>query len=146
MNCLLPLPLTQYTHTHPHSDRASRPVFPQISSQILQKTPSELRCPSRAWKVNLVGEGADDAGGVFDETIAQMCEVSLSVCLPSVCRLSACLYHLLVCLASTTCICLKIVSEQNEKICALKNCPSYLLCECLFLTMFHSCNSDPDYN
>ena len=24
----------------------------------------------------LVGEGADDAGGVFDETIAQMCEVS----------------------------------------------------------------------
>lgn len=27
--------------------------------------------------MNLVGEGADDAGGVFDETIAQMCEVSL---------------------------------------------------------------------
>ena len=40
--------------------------------------------PSRAWKVNLVGEGADDAGGVFDETIAQMCEVSLSVYLSSV--------------------------------------------------------------
>ena len=29
--------------------------------------------------MNLVGEGADDAGGVFDETIAQMCEVSLAV-------------------------------------------------------------------
>ena len=25
--------------------------------------------------MNLVGEGADDAGGVFDETLAQMCEV-----------------------------------------------------------------------
>ena len=34
--------------------------------------------------MNLVGEGADDAGGVFDETIAQMCEVSLSVYLSSV--------------------------------------------------------------
>ena len=40
--------------------------------------------------MNLVGEGADDAGGVFDETIAQMCEVSLSVCLSSVCHLSVC--------------------------------------------------------
>ena len=27
--------------------------------------------------MNLVGEGADDAGGVFDETIAQMCEVCI---------------------------------------------------------------------
>ncbi len=25
--------------------------------------------------MNLIGEGADDAGGVFDETMAQMCEV-----------------------------------------------------------------------
>ena len=60
-------------------------MFPQIAPQILQKTASELRCPSRAWKVNLVGEGADDAGGVFDETIAQMCEVSLSLYLFVVC-------------------------------------------------------------
>ena len=44
---------------------------------ILQKVPKDLRCPSRSWKVNLVGEGADDAGGVFDETIAQMCEVRI---------------------------------------------------------------------
>jgi len=30
-------------------------VFPQIASQILQKTGKELRCPSRAWK-ELEGE------------------------------------------------------------------------------------------
>ena len=55
----------------------SRAVYPQIAPLILQKSPVDLRCPSRAWKVNLVGEGADDAGGVFDETIAQMCEVRI---------------------------------------------------------------------
>ncbi|KAL5481420.1 hypothetical protein EMCRGX_G021569 [Ephydatia muelleri] len=52
----------------------SKLVFPQIATQIVQKPPSELRCSSRAWKVTLVGEAADDAGGVFDETIALMCE------------------------------------------------------------------------
>lgn len=36
---------------------------------------SDLRLPSRAWKVKLVGEGADDAGGVFDDTITEMCQV-----------------------------------------------------------------------
>lgn len=35
---------------------------------------SELRLPSRAWKVKLLGEGADDAGGVFDDTITEMCQ------------------------------------------------------------------------
>ena len=60
-----------------YSDRSCKPVLSQIANQILQKEPKDLRCHSRAWKVNLVGEGADDAGGVFDETIAQMCEVSL---------------------------------------------------------------------
>ena len=36
--------------------------------------PQDLRLPSRAWKVKLVGEGADDAGGVFDDTITEMCQ------------------------------------------------------------------------
>lgn len=35
---------------------------------------AELRLPARAWKVKLVGEGADDAGGVFDDTITEMCQ------------------------------------------------------------------------
>ena len=58
-----------------YSERVSKVIFPQIASQILQKPVADLRCSSRAWKVNLIGEGADDAGGVFDETMAQMCEV-----------------------------------------------------------------------
>ena len=59
---------------------ASKPVFPQIAAKIIQLPASELRCPARAWKVNLLGEGADDAGGVFDETIAQMSEVVFFCC------------------------------------------------------------------
>jgi len=51
-------------------------VLPQIAPQVLALDPTNIRCKPRAWKVMLVGEGADDAGGVFDETIAQMCEVS----------------------------------------------------------------------
>ena len=35
--------------------------------------PMDLRLPARSWKVKLVGEGADDAGGVFDDTITEMC-------------------------------------------------------------------------
>ena len=70
-----------YTHTYKYisllifSDKPVEPVFSQIATQILQKSSSDLRCSQRAWKVTLVGEGADDAGGPYDESIAQMCEV-----------------------------------------------------------------------
>ena len=75
-----PLPaLIQALHLALCSSR-SRPVFPQIATQIVQKPPSDLRCSSRAWKVTLIGEAADDAGGVFDETIALMCEVGGQMC------------------------------------------------------------------
>lgn len=46
----------------------------QIAKQVVSLNPLELRLPSRAWKVKLVGEGADDAGGVFDDTITEMCQ------------------------------------------------------------------------
>ena len=49
-------------------------IFEQIASQIEPTEGDQLRLPSRAWKVRLVGEGADDAGGVFDETLTEMCE------------------------------------------------------------------------
>ena len=39
---------------------------------MVQLDPGELRLPARAWKVKLIGEGADDAGGVFDDTITEM--------------------------------------------------------------------------
>jgi len=47
----------------------------QIARQVVKLNASDLRLPSRAWKVKLVGEGADDAGGVFDDTITEMCQV-----------------------------------------------------------------------
>lgn len=50
----------------------------QIARQVVKLNASDLRLPSRAWKVKLVGEGADDAGGVFDDTITEMCQVGPS--------------------------------------------------------------------
>ena len=58
-----------------HRGRSSKPIFVQIAKQVVSLNPLELRLPSRAWKVKLVGEGADDAGGVFDDTITEMCQV-----------------------------------------------------------------------
>lgn len=49
-----------------------RPVFTQIATQVVRLKPEDLRLPARAWKVKLLGEGADDAGGVFDDTISEM--------------------------------------------------------------------------
>ncbi|XP_033110674.1 probable E3 ubiquitin-protein ligase HERC1 [Anneissia japonica] len=54
--------------------RKSKPIFSQIAKQVVKLRPSDLRLPSRAWKVKLIGEGADDAGGVFDDTITEMCQ------------------------------------------------------------------------
>lgn len=58
-----------------HRGRSSKPIFVQIAKQVVNVNPTELRLPSRAWKVKLVGEGADDAGGVFDDTVTEMCQV-----------------------------------------------------------------------
>ncbi|XP_027837521.2 probable E3 ubiquitin-protein ligase HERC1 [Aphis gossypii] len=56
------------------SNGTSMCIFEQVAKQIVNINAELLRLPSRAWKVKLVGEGADDAGGVFDDTIAQMME------------------------------------------------------------------------
>lgn len=58
--------------------RKCKPIFVQIARQVVKLNASDLRLPSRAWKVKLVGEGADDAGGVFDDTITEMCQVTTS--------------------------------------------------------------------
>lgn len=47
----------------------------QVARQVVKLNPSDLCLPARAWKVKLLGEGADDAGGVFDDTITEMCQV-----------------------------------------------------------------------
>ncbi|KAF5301595.1 hypothetical protein FQR65_LT08900 [Abscondita terminalis] len=55
--------------------RKCKPIFIQIAKQVVETMRShDLRLPSRAWKVKLIGEGADDAGGVFDDTITEMCQ------------------------------------------------------------------------
>ncbi|KAG8223097.1 hypothetical protein J437_LFUL002045 [Ladona fulva] len=54
--------------------RRCRPIFVQVARQVVKMRPADLRLPSRAWKVKLLGEGADDAGGVFDDTITEMCQ------------------------------------------------------------------------
>lgn len=53
--------------------RKKKSIFVQICKQVVQLPPSDLRLPARAWKVRVMGEGADDAGGVFDDTITEMC-------------------------------------------------------------------------
>nr|QHB15577.1 putative E3 ubiquitin-protein ligase HERC1 [Bemisia tabaci] len=62
--------------------RTTKPIFTQIAAQVIRMKPADLRLPSRAWKVKLIGEGADDAGGVFDDTITEMCNELLSFTVP----------------------------------------------------------------
>ncbi|XP_048583459.1 probable E3 ubiquitin-protein ligase HERC1 isoform X5 [Nematostella vectensis] len=54
--------------------KKSKAIFVQIATQVTKLKSADLCLPSRAWKVKLVGEGADDAGGVFDDTITEMCQ------------------------------------------------------------------------
>ena len=54
-----------------------KPIYIQIARQVVRLRPEDLRLPARAWKVKLIGEGADDAGGVFDDTITEMCQVRM---------------------------------------------------------------------
>ena len=64
---------------HCYRGKKCRPVFTQISGQVVRLKAEELRLPARAWKVKLLGEGADDAGGVFDDTITEMCLVCFNI-------------------------------------------------------------------
>lgn len=59
-----------------------KPIFVQLARQVVKLKPQDLRLPSRAWKVKLVGEGADDAGGVFDDTMTEMCHELVSGAVP----------------------------------------------------------------
>ncbi|CAB1352023.1 unnamed protein product [Coregonus sp. 'balchen'] len=52
--------------------RSSKPIFVQIAKQVVSLNPLELRLPSRAWKVKLVGEGADDAGGELQSGVVDL--------------------------------------------------------------------------
>ena len=61
-----------------HKMSCETTIFGQAFHQVLRCNSQTLRLPSQAWKVKLIGEGADDAGGVFDDTMSEMChEISL---------------------------------------------------------------------
>lgn len=62
--------------------RRTKPTFIQVAKQVVNMSPGDLRLPSRAWKVKLLGEGADDAGGVFDDTITEMCQELITGVVP----------------------------------------------------------------
>jgi len=49
-------------------------VFKQVAKHVLKQKAKDLCFPSRAWKIRLVDEAADDAGGVFDEIMTEMCQ------------------------------------------------------------------------
>lgn len=49
------------------------PVFKQVAEQILNLKPPDSLLLTKAWKVKLVNEAADDAGGVFDEVVTHIC-------------------------------------------------------------------------
>ena len=55
------------------------PVFKQVAEQVLSLKPPESLLLTKVWKVKLVNEAADDAGGVFDEVVTHMCTVSIDV-------------------------------------------------------------------
>jgi len=46
-----------------------------VADQVLTSKPCEALLLGKAWKIKLVNEAADDAGGVFDEVLTHMCAV-----------------------------------------------------------------------
>jgi len=64
----------EYATKHGHCRRDGlRSVFGQIFSQLGTLSGSALRRKERVWKVSLEGEGAQDAGGPYRETVSESC-------------------------------------------------------------------------
>eukprot|EP00899_Mesostigma_viride_P003091 jgi/Mesvir1/12783/Mv22836-RA.1 len=57
-------------------------LFGQAFRQLLDVKPACLRDPERAWSVTLEGEGAEDYGGPYRESISHMCNELQSEMLP----------------------------------------------------------------
>lgn len=51
------------------------PVFKQVADQVLTLKQNEGFFLCKTWKMKLLNEAADDAGGVFDEVLTHMCLV-----------------------------------------------------------------------
>jgi len=57
-------------------------VFGQIYRQIHFLRPSQLRTSQRPWKITYEGEGGEDAGGLFRDSISNMCNELQSKSVP----------------------------------------------------------------
>jgi len=57
-------------------------VFGQMSQRLQILTQESLMLPHRVWKVKFVGEGVDDCGGGYSESIVEMCEELQNGALP----------------------------------------------------------------
>lgn len=55
--------------------KKKRPIFTQISKQVVQLNSVELRLPARSWKIRLVNEGADDAGNNANVQQKEKCPI-----------------------------------------------------------------------
>lgn len=51
----------------------TRSVFGQLFRQLHFVPPSNLRRPGQAWSVTYLGEGGQDAGGLFRDSISHVC-------------------------------------------------------------------------
>ena len=60
-------------------DRNCAAIFHQVASQVLSLKPPDSLLLAKAWKIKLVNEAADDAGGVFDEIVTDMCKVNMEM-------------------------------------------------------------------
>ena len=49
-------------------------MFCQVGEKMLGESNGDLRLAHRVWKVKFSGEGADDCGGAYSESISEMCE------------------------------------------------------------------------
>lgn len=57
-------------------------VFAQVMASFAERTEKDLWVTDRAFRVDLTGEGATDAGGPYNEIISTMCEEVMSDFLP----------------------------------------------------------------
>ena len=46
-------------HRLAQPDKPAQPIFTQISEQVVKLPSPDLRLPSRAWKIKLIGEGIE---------------------------------------------------------------------------------------
>ena len=49
-------------------------IFWQLAKELLAEKAELLRLPHRAWKVQFTGEGVDDCGGGYSESVVEICE------------------------------------------------------------------------